>query len=194
MFNLCLRQAFLRFLLKYSTRNAYSNLNSSKHICYGIENAAVPFSSFPHMYILWIEPCVLCDIVFIFNFFYFPFYSFTSCVRLILFIFPILVDSRNYYCVRFVQTYSPPIFFLIYLASAYFCIKSSRINLTEPLVLFTRSRKNLISPLFSSLFRLYFVLGGSKTVEKVKLIFWILQFSLWLHFEFLLRSRSFLFI
>lgn len=67
---------------------------------------------------------VHCVILYLFfNFFYLPFYSFTSCVRLILFIFPILVDSRYYYCVRFIQAYSPPIFFLILLSVCLFLYK-----------------------------------------------------------------------
>lgn len=58
--------------------NSNNNNKRSTHTfaLYDRVHTTVPFTSFPHMYILWFEPCALCDIVS--TFFFFVFLSFLA--------------------------------------------------------------------------------------------------------------------
>lgn len=58
--------------------NSNNNNKRSTHTfaLYDRVHTTVPFTSFPHMYILWFEPCALCDIVS--SFFFFVFLSFLA--------------------------------------------------------------------------------------------------------------------
>lgn len=111
-------------------RNSYNILNSTKHICCGIELTQRCHSvHFPAciFYGSNLVHCVILFLFFTFSFFspapillhfLFSFFAiflfFASCIRFILFIFSILVDSRYYCYVRtrlFAPQFSCPFFY-----------------------------------------------------------------------------------